>query len=341
MTGRVLYFDVLNCFACFSVVILHFNGLAHSYSPTADWLQALLFECIFFGAVPIFLMLSGATLVEYEKRYSTKQFFKKRLFRVFIPFLVWSIIALIWKVLTDQLSAPVGPRSLLNMVFNTEIMDVYWFFIPLFSIYLTMPLLGRFLPRAENKTYMWGGVAVAFILQSLLPVVFEAVGVSYNASLNYPLISGYLIFPIIGYMLSKYELKRSTRYCLYLSAVLVTCLRFVYIAHNEGASTSTIWSYTAFPGVLLGAALFVLFKQVDWSRYFHSDRLRGALKSISGCSFGVYLIHMFVFHYFLVFTGLNGGDWEWRVLMPVAAYLLCLSIVYLCKKIPFLRKLFP
>ncbi len=169
-------------------------------------------------------MLSGATLVEYEKRYSTKQFLK-RLFRVFIPFFGLEHYRLDLEGAHRSTFGSVGPRSLLNMVFNTEIMDVYWFFIPLFSIYLTMPLLGRFFTSCREQNLYWG-VAVAFILQSLLPVVFEAVGVSYNASLNYPLISGYLIFPIIGYMLSKYELKRSTRYCLYLSAVLVTCLRF-------------------------------------------------------------------------------------------------------------------
>lgn len=32
--GRVLYFDILNIAATFGVIMLHCNGLAHTYSET-------------------------------------------------------------------------------------------------------------------------------------------------------------------------------------------------------------------------------------------------------------------------------------------------------------------
>ena len=120
---RVLYYDVLNVVACFGVVAMHFNGLVYAYSPTFDWFQALFVDCFFYWAVPVFFMLTGATLLGYRDKYDTKTFFSKRLRRVAVPFLAWSLIALVWKVATGQMEPPVGPRSLIDLVFNTKIIE--------------------------------------------------------------------------------------------------------------------------------------------------------------------------------------------------------------------------
>ena len=76
---RILYFDILNILACFGVVCLHQNGIVHWYDiHTAPFKQSLIFEVGFFWAVPIFFMLSGATLFDYRSRYSTKEFLLRR-----------------------------------------------------------------------------------------------------------------------------------------------------------------------------------------------------------------------------------------------------------------------
>ena len=56
--SRTAYYDILNIVACFGVVSMHFNGLVHSYSPTTEWRQALLVDCVFYWAVPIFFNVS-------------------------------------------------------------------------------------------------------------------------------------------------------------------------------------------------------------------------------------------------------------------------------------------
>ena len=105
---RVLYYDVLNVVACFGVVAMHFNGLVYAYSPTFDWFQALFVDCFFYWAVPVFFMLTGATLLGYRDKYDTKTFFSKRLRRVAVPFLAWSLIAL---VSTPRSSTSTGSSS--------------------------------------------------------------------------------------------------------------------------------------------------------------------------------------------------------------------------------------
>lgn len=63
MKKRVLYYDILNIIATFGVVMLHNNGLAHVFSNSPHWYQALGVEVLFYWPVPIFFMLSGATLI--------------------------------------------------------------------------------------------------------------------------------------------------------------------------------------------------------------------------------------------------------------------------------------
>lgn len=55
-------------------------------------------EALFYFAVPVFFMLTGATLINYRKRYGTGTFFKKRLLKTLVPFIIWSIIGICWSI---------------------------------------------------------------------------------------------------------------------------------------------------------------------------------------------------------------------------------------------------
>lgn len=74
---RIVYYDILNVLAIIAVVALHCNGIVHNFSTNYKraWMTSLIVECICYWAVPIFLMLSGATLMKYREKYNTKTFF--------------------------------------------------------------------------------------------------------------------------------------------------------------------------------------------------------------------------------------------------------------------------
>ena len=82
---RYFYMDILNIIAIISVIALHCNGIVHTFSTGRWWKTSLIAEVVFYFAVPIFIMLSGANLMDYRKKYDTKTFFKKRINRVVIP----------------------------------------------------------------------------------------------------------------------------------------------------------------------------------------------------------------------------------------------------------------
>ena len=340
-TNRVLFFDVLNVVASFGVVAMHFNGLTHSYSDTFAWKQAFAVDCIFYWAVPVFFMLTGATLFNYRDRYDTKTYFKKRLARTFIPFIWWSCIALLWKIATGQISTPLNPVLIISLIINTDVIDIYWFFIPLFGIYLSIPLLS--LLSCYKKQLLYSEL-VCIALVVCAPFFANILGITWNASLNLPVLGGYLIYVVIGYLLTNLDLIIEQRRLIYFMGLLGTLVRYIstlVCSVNQNELVETTWGYLNLPCFLESIAVFVFAKYFNWNLFFDSDRRQLTLKTLSSCSFGVYLIHMFIFWYGLLFTGLDGGRLIWRTVGPVVAYAICVIIVLTCKKLPVIRRLFP
>lgn len=338
---RVLYFDVLNVVACLGVVAMHFNGLTWAWSPTLSWLQAFSVDCLFYWAVPIFFMLTGATLMGYREKYDTKTFFAKRVARTFVPFLAWSLGALVWQVATGQYTDHLGPRTLLDLVFNAKIIDVYWFFIPLFSVYLALPVLSLL---KDNRQALWYMAFGASALTVFLPRLFSLAGVEWNSNASFPAASSYLVYVLLGYLLSTQEIPRGTRRAVYVLGVAGVAVRLVATIVLSGAEqglSNGTWGYLNIPCFLQSVAVFVFAKSVRWEGLFSSARAKGALARIAGCSFGIYLMHKVAFWYVIQLTGLNGGDWEFRVLAPLACYALCLALTLGLKRIPVLRRAVP
>ena len=76
---RLIYLDILNILSIFAVVAMHMNGSVHSLPLNKSWAFSLLVDTLCYFAVPIFVMISGATLMNYRQKYDTKTFFKKKI----------------------------------------------------------------------------------------------------------------------------------------------------------------------------------------------------------------------------------------------------------------------
>lgn len=58
--------DVVNIAACVAVVALHVNGGIWGFARNLNWAMMLITECVCYWAVPVFFMITGATLLEYR-----------------------------------------------------------------------------------------------------------------------------------------------------------------------------------------------------------------------------------------------------------------------------------
>lgn len=336
--NRKLYFDLLNICACICVVALHCNQMVHTYAPGLNWAAGLVIEVLFYWAVPIFFMLSGATLMRYRNRYDTKTFLIKRFKRTVIPFLFWSIFLYLYVIILKQ-GEEFGPRRMINAILNNQVEQVYWFFFPLFSIYLAMPVLSLL---ADHKKVLWYMVASSFVLTSVLPFLLSPLGIQWPGSISLPACGGMLMFVILGFLLSETEVQKKYRYFAYALGAFSLCFRYVFTyinSTNIGIVDRTYFNYLAWPSVLLAIAVFLWFKQLDTSYFSTWSR---QIAKLSGCSFGVYLIHKPILDNFVIdLLNVPMNSILLRTIGIPLLYITCILIVRLMKRLPALRSLVP
>lgn len=141
--SKKLYISILNIMACLCVIIFHCDGSWVS-DVKEHWIYSLVLQTLCVWCVPMFFMITGATLLDYSDRYSTSIYFKKRLIKTVIPFLFWSLVSIPFGYIVSLYNGDNFNWNFIdifNGALNAKYMAVYWFFIPLFSIYLCIPIL--------------------------------------------------------------------------------------------------------------------------------------------------------------------------------------------------------
>ncbi|OOF82569.1 polyhydroxyalkanoate depolymerase [Rodentibacter ratti] len=321
--------------------MLHHNGIVHNYDiHTLAWKQALAFEVLFYWAVPVFFMLTGATLIRYREKYSTVEFFKKRVTKTFFPFIFFSLLLSIYFYLLGEFNID-GVRDWIGAIFTTRVPEgwAYWFFIPLFALYTLIPVLSHLRDKKSILLYI---VIAIFITHSCLPILFQIIGIQYNWDISFP-VNGYVMFLLIGFLLSETHLSKRVRISFYTLGVLGAIIRYygtIYYSTINNSLDRILFGYTQFHSVFLAVAIFIFIKGV--SCYIENERFIRIIKVLSSCSFGIYLIHVFMMYKVeLLILAIEPDNVYWRFFGAFLTYFLCFSIVYLIKKIPFLRKIFP
>lgn len=338
---RVLYIDILNIIAIISVIALHHNGIVHGDPNWRAWKYSLVVECICYFAVPLFLLLTGANLMNYRKKYDTKTFFKKRFSKVVIPFIFWTIIMFVWKIYIIKSMQPFDNiKDLLNGFFSNKQESTYYFVWNIIGVYLTMPLLS-ILSERDNKKNLWFIVILYFIFNSLISNILPLIGINFNTNATV-LLGGYTIFVIIGYLISQYDMKTKYRISIYIGAIVGLIYRYSTTFILSKAANSVVkitWGYTSWHSVLLAMAIFLIVKNIDFDKFLKSNRIKMLIYKIAGCSYGIYLIHKIIMYYEIRLLNINEVIWQWRTIGIFSTYVISLIIILLLRKVPLLKNI--
>ena len=336
---RVLYFDILNIFACVCVIWLHCNSILYSYGQTPLWYVSLVVQVICHFAVPAFFMISGANLMNYREKYSTRTFACKRISRTLIPLLIWSSIVLLYKYRLGII-LPEDFQHIVFLFLTSSIETVYWFFLPLFAIYLCIPVLSLRASK-KNLNYFLYMALMGILLHSIWPFFAERISLGYSEYIIFPMAAGFLPYALLGYYLANAEIPRPVRFLIY--AVGIACALYMYygtiaLSAQNGGLKKDLIDYESFVSYGYAAAVFLLFKNLNF-RFLDRPKLRLRIFVISGASFGVYLIHMLTMDILERFGGIETYSYAWQLLGQFPVYLIALAVVLIVKKIPGIGKI--
>ena len=330
---RIVYFDILNVIACFSVVCLHCNGWIHIFIKDNLWGARVLIEVVFYFAVPVFFMLSGATLLNYRQRYSTTEFYKKRFIRTVIPYLFWSTIIYIIYLLKGN--PPFGWDETITRFTTGEIpYTFYWFFIPLFMLYIFLPFFSLMVEKLKNSQLLYRCLFL-FLFQSVIPTISSIANL--NLSFQIP-IAGYAIFMFLGYLLSNNNYESNNKFFSVLSVVcfLLLVCRY-YLIYPLNGKSEPLFSYFGLYSILPSMWMFLFIKKI--AKPFHLDRFSSIWRFLASKSYGVYLLHAFFIIVLEQFIPMN--SLSFMTIGVIIIYLSTILATYLLQQNRYITCLLP
>lgn len=332
--------DALNVLSIFLVVFLHSRTVFFSNQPVNGYWIEYLISGIGVAAVPLFFAISGANLIDFTRKMSIRDFFKKRFSKIIIPYFVWGIAGALYQYFClDNKNIFDNPISLL---FNMQDANApLWFLMVLAGIYALMPLFSAAVTAIEDQTedpskFYYYLVGICFAGSVLIPIARSFIP-GFLTQVDIVPGSDCVLYTIMGYVLLKIDLPKWQRMAIY-SLGFIGFLSYGVL----GAITSLrgwdkqdiLTSYFGIGVPFITAALFVLAKQINFQRF--DTRLHTALANLSALTFGIYLIHIIpsdAFHRIVGYEGFRSD-----LLVCVVTWAFCIATVWVLRKIPVIKR---
>lgn len=334
------YISILNVLACIGVVILH--TFETGYTSDANFVFEVLIRAIAYCAVPLFFMITGATLIDYRERYDTKTFFKKRLLNVIIPLIIWSIIYFIINFFKGKFSInDLSFKFVFEYFFLVKTNPIFWFFVVIIGIYLAIPVISLIPQESRRKAFLYI-IIITFVFNQFLPDLLYHLNLNYNYDLKFPLTySGWISFIFIGYYIDKYEIVKKHRVIIYVLGIigfLTMVVPTIFISYHKNESCSWFDEYYDAPCVLYSASVFLFFKSKINNNQIVT-KIMPFFNFVAPTTLGIYVLHIAIrdfLRYFYTYSyfGMN-------LVLTLSILTICFIVVKIVQKIPGLRHIFP
>jgi len=287
MEKRIFFFDLLRCVAAIAVIAIHVLApYRHELGviPLDDWLFAVTINGISRWAVPVFIMITGALMLNDLRPFNVTYYVRRRLGKVLVPFLLWSIF---YAYLSGWSISGYDVRSSINTLMNSYHKETYYhlgFFYYFIPLYFVIPFFQLFVQKTDNITIFF---CLVIWLVTTTFYLFRIDG-PWNHQLW--LYSGYLL---LGYVLyQKILLTRNMVIFFIIFGIvgLVGSVGMVMVnSIEQGQYTVGRWlSYKTLNTALAASMVFIL------CRYFGErpkKKTRKVIGFISQHSLGIYILH--------------------------------------------------
>ena len=268
--------------------------------------------------VDVFMFLSGYCICRsYERKKSIFDFYRRRVFRVVIPYLVISIPLYLWKDGFEtgwkfNLKGYIGDLSTYN--FWMHGMQTTWFVCAIILFYLLVPAFYYLSKKKQNAGIIL--VIFGYTLNIFLSLTWEGYHQAKIAWARLPV----FILGIVAYFHPQLTLNRNTIRLFITLSILFTVVfpirewyTLIFGSHAEVLFLSYIFLV---PGIL-----FMLYKVIS----ILPKGFKVFLAFVGGFSLEIYLIHVFLLRIFDFFHCVDVLKGFYYLIIP----LLTLFLVYL------------
>lgn len=345
--NSIFYIDLLRCIAAFAVIAIHILGplrMLYGDISTSEWMAPITFNGMTRWAVPVFMMISGALLISTNKPFNCKNYMTKRLGKVVVPFIGWTIIYALFAgfILQSQML----PSSEFEFAFATAWHVIknatndpawyhLWFFYDFIPLYFVIPFLAPVLKKLPTQ--------LIYLLVICFVVLFTMHWLKVESFLreNLVLYTGYLV---IGWFLFNRDNSPQLKLWVYagVTMLILNVVGTYIVAQTTGEYGSLFMGYKTLNTMIIAGMLFVLAQE-----YAHliTGKAKRCVSVISKYSLGIYLLHPLLL---ISVRETSNGYYDmwgsyWIAIPVMTVIVMAISVV--CTKVlaslPVIRRLVP
>lgn len=323
MKQRNYNYDIMRVLACILIICMH------APMPTVAANGIILSSISYFTApgLCLFFVISGSLLLPIKT--DTKTFLKKRLGKVIMPTLVFTILYISLNYFINEKHDIL--RSVLSIPFSAQGHGVLWFMYTLLGLYLISPIISKWLDAATKKEVEF--YLLLWLITLCYPILklFVEIDESNTGVLYY--FSGYIGYFVLGYYLRKYPDAITLKKLIIPDIIAITAPIVFKVMHVEVDFYSMFWYLSIF-GALLCTTIYVLINKVK----IKNEKIIGIFQLISNLSFGIYLIHIAIMRFFIwkldFIININNYIVQWIMVVGLTFVISC-AIAYIISLLPF------
>ena len=335
---RVVYIDLLRVIATCAVIFLH-GATSEFYAPVSSisWYVAAAEDSLVRWSVPVFVMISGALLLNPNKEVTYQDVLKRRIPRLLLAYVFWTFFYVMYNFVFWNWDA----FSIRHLIRRSIVIPAehLWFLPLLMCLYLLIPILRKITQDKGILRYaliIW----IVYVFGSFLQFVdgFKIVTHFYSY-FNRNSILGFTGYFLLGYYLSQHVFSKKQRIGVYIMGIggaLVTIIGTFYLFNSTGEANERYFDNLSLQVVAMATAIFVMAKELAPKC---GALMLKFLAFVRKDLFGIYLIHALwlsvvdkpVFRH-------SCSEIVTLPLITIIVFVLSLFTTKLIRLIPYLRK---
>lgn len=312
--------DLIKLIAIFLVISNHCTDNVTPLERSSDWyvVWGTFYNSFTRPAVPLFVMVTGALLLPIKLEIST--FYRKRMLRILVPFLVWSLLYNLFPWITGLMGLDpmiindffkwVEPSQALGDAMHNVWMILFnfssfalqmWYVYLLVGLYLLMPFISTWLKHVSEKEFKY---FIAFWIVTLfMPYLRQLIGPmwgvcswnEFGTFYNFAGFSGYLL---LGYYFKKNPITWSTRKLMFVTIPMfivgytITYLGFksaVAVPNQTEAMVELFFTCCSINVFMMTIPVFLWCQRMT----IKSSRGQHFLITMSNAMLGIWMCHYF------------------------------------------------
>lgn len=312
-TTRLRAGDAIRVIATFAVVLQHVGHVSfHNPDRVSpfDWGLATVVVALTKWAVPVFVMLSGALLLEPRPSETLSAFYRKRFVRLGIPLLFFSAVYLAVKAAMfwdepDRLATL--PALLLQ---GRPFYHMFFLFV-IVGLYAFTPMLRRFVEHS-------GPVELPLAIGLSLGIAAIGTGLGHDPNSAFTLFLPYIGYFLAGWWIRQHATGEAHRRLAWIGWIGASALLIggsLWLGDPKGSTTKYLHHYQSLLLLAMSLGAFVL--MLTPNRFGAPDGKFARLATRwSPLTLGVYLIHPLVLKILAVTTGITGASGPVALALP-------------------------